>query len=128
MQVRLAVLVPAIAIATATVFGACSSNPSAGTSQPPVSETNAGDLVDIAVRNYAFEPAAADAGSNTRVVWTVTEGTHDVMATDGAGFDSGPLAEGNTFTWSPDFAGSRTISYQCRIHPDQMRGTIQVDG
>lgn len=129
MQRHLAALVPAAALATALVLGACSSGSSSATSGPPVSNSNVpGAAVDVSVRNFAFDPSSVEVGSNAPVVWTVAEGTHEIAATDGAQFDSGTLGAGNTFTWSPDFSGSRTVSYQCKIHPSQMTGTIEVNG
>lgn len=120
--------VPVAAIAAALLMGACGTT-SPATSQPPASDSDVvGAAVEVSVGNYAFEPSSVEVGPGARVVWTVNEGTHEVVATGDAGFDSGPMSAGNTFTWSPDFSGSRTVAYECRIHPDRMTGTIQVNG
>lgn len=130
MRKRLAMSVPAAAfVVSVALAGSCGSGSSGDTAQPPVTDSDVDRAaVDVAVKNYAFEPGRIEVGSNARVVWTVQEGTHEVVATSGAQFDSGTLDTGNTFTWSPDFAGSRSISYECKIHPAQMTGTIQVNG
>lgn len=124
MQLRVAAIIAGAALAGLVQAGCSPGSPSAS-SQPPATDS---DRVDIVVRDYAFEPASEDIGPNAMVVWTTEEGTHEVFATDGAQFDSGTLSKGYTFTWSPDFEGSRTISYRCKIHPDRMQGTITVIG
>jgi hypothetical protein len=48
---------------------------------------------------------------------------HTVTAAEGADFDSGSIAPGDTFTFTPTTAG--TVSYVCTFHPG-MRGTIDV--
>lgn len=129
MQHRLALFLTAGVVAVAASVSACSSSSSSGpTGTPSTGSAGNGAAVDITVRNYAFEPASVETGAGAQVLWTVTEGTHEIVATDGAQFDSGALESGNTFTWAPDFAGSRTVSYKCKIHPTQMTGTIQVTG
>lgn len=128
MQVRLAAVIAGAALAGLLQAG-CSSGSSSGPTQPSASGSDVpGESVEVVAKNYAFEPAAVEVGSHAKVVWTIEEGTHEVLATDGAQFDSGTLGKGNTFTWSPDFDGSRTVSYQCKIHPTQMQGTITVNG
>jgi plastocyanin len=47
---------------------------------------------------------------------------HTVTADDGS-FDSGPIAQGETFSQVFNAAGS--VGYHCEIHP-QMTGTIIV--
>jgi plastocyanin len=46
-----------------------------------------------------------------------------VTATGGAGFDSGSLAPGKTFTFTARKAGA--VTYVCEFHPG-MQGTIEV--
>lgn len=128
MQVRVAAIIAGAALVGLLQAG-CSSESSSGPTQPPVSDSNVpGASVNVVVTNFAFEPATVEAGSGANVVWTVEEGTHEVLATDGAQLDSGTLTKGNTFTWSPESDGTRTVLYQCKIHPSQMQGTITVNG
>ena len=48
---------------------------------------------------------------------------HTATAAEGADFDSGSIAPGDTFTFTASKAG--TVSYVCTFHPG-MQGTIEV--
>jgi plastocyanin len=79
---------------------------------------------EVAIVDFAFEPAALEVAVGATVVWTNTgEAPHTATATDGAEFDSGTLDPGGVFEWEATAAGE--VSYQCSIHPD-MTGTITV--
>jgi plastocyanin len=70
-----------------------------------------------------FEPAEVSVAVGDAVTWTHEGGLpHTVTATDGA-FDSGTLAGGDTFAFTPEEAG--TFDYVCSIHPE-MTGTVTV--
>ncbi len=68
------------------------------------------------------------------VVWTVSAGAHTVTECDAtfaacppaAGFDSGALSQGQQFEHTFNSAG--TFYYECVFHPQQMRGTVVVQG
>ncbi len=77
----------------------------------------------VAIAGFAFEPASLEVAIGTPVTWTNQDGTqHTVTAADGS-FDSGALAEGDTFSQTFDTAG--TYSYACKFH-SSMKATITV--
>ncbi len=77
------------------------------------------------MKDIEYVPKAVTAKVGQKIVWENTDGQipHTVTATDGADFDSGNMAGGDTFDYTPTKAG--TISYVCEIHPNQ-KGTITV--
>lgn len=121
-------LTAGVVAAASSLMGACSSEPSGATTAAPATALGVTDAVAVSVRNYAFDPLTITATAGTPVTWTVLEGTHEMVATEGASFDSGPIGAGSTFTWSPDVSVTGKVSYRCAIHPTQMTGTIDVNG
>ena len=70
----------------------------------------------VAIKDFAFSPASLDIGIGTTVTWTNEDSTqHTATAGDGS-FDSGALAQGDTFSQTFDTAG--TFDYVCKIHPN----------
>ena len=60
-----------------------------------------------------------------KITWTNDDAApHTVTAKSGGELDSGTLAQGASFSFTPETAG--TIEYFCAIHPS-MVGTIEVD-
>ncbi len=92
---------------------------------PPASSATTGDEVKVTMKNIKFVPEAITAKVGQKIVWKNTDGQtpHTVTAQDGATFDSGSLAAGATFEYTPTKAG--TINYVCTIHQGQ-NGTITV--
>jgi plastocyanin len=78
----------------------------------------------VSVQDNTFNPGTIKVKVGDTVEWT-NEGAiaHTVTATAVAGFDSGSLAPGDSFSFTAEKAG--TISYVCTFHPG-MRGTIEV--
>jgi plastocyanin len=78
----------------------------------------------VSVQDNRFAPAHLRVARGDTVTFT-NEGAiaHTVTATSGAGFDSGSLAPGKTFTFTAEKAG--TVTYVCNFHPG-MQGTIEV--
>ena len=73
---------------------------------------------------FAFSPANIEIEVGQEITWTNRDSApHTVTATSGAKFDSGTLAQGDSFTWKADKAG--TVEYFCEI-PPSMVGTITV--
>jgi plastocyanin len=95
----------------------------------------------VAASNYQFTQAVTTIHVGDSVTWsfagephTVTSGTapNGIPAPDGR-FDSGVVEPGGTFTLGPagasnPFSSPGTYPYFCRVHPEQMTGTIVVVG
>jgi plastocyanin len=95
--------------------------PSAAGSAPA---SAAGGGVDIAIKNFAFSPASADAKVGQKISWTNGDDTaHTVTFDDTANGGSGNLNNGTTFDMT--FAKAGTYAYHCKIHPS-MKGTVTV--
>jgi plastocyanin len=71
---------------------------------------------------WTYEPNAISVAVGQAVTWTNGGAVaHTVTADDGMSFDSGTLAPGATFTFTPSAAGT----YHCTFHP-WMKGTLTV--
>ncbi len=82
------------------------------------------DSVDI--KDFAFSPANITVKKGTKVTWMNKDGaSHTVTSDDDSAvkFDSGSMANGQTFVMTFDKAGQ--YSYHCNFHP-QMTGSITV--
>jgi plastocyanin len=71
----------------------------------------------------AFNPGVADVSVGTTVTWTNTDSVSHTSTSDRAGWDSGIVAPGRTFSFQFQTAG--TFSYHCAIHPG-MVGSVVV--
>jgi plastocyanin len=90
---------------------------------PPV---NAGDssLHKVNIQATQFDPATFSMLFTTSVTWTnVDSGVHTLVSDDGTSFNSGNIAAGGSFSYTPTIIG--TIAYHCGIHPT-VKGTIYV--
>lgn len=87
----------------------------------------------VEIVDFAFQPTAVSLAVGETVTWRWTgESRHSVTAP--GRFDSHPDCTaltpgacgttGDTFTWTADAPG--TISYRCRLYPDQMQGVVEV--
>ncbi|WP_204073833.1 cupredoxin domain-containing protein [Planotetraspora phitsanulokensis] len=77
----------------------------------------------VAIKNFAFAPAAVKVPVGTTVTWTNTdEEPHTVSATSGP-FRSGTLMTGATYRYT--FTKPGKYRYLCTIHPF-MLGTVVV--
>jgi plastocyanin len=85
--------------------------------------TTAAGGTQVALKNFAYDPANVTIKAGGSVTWTNQDSvTHDVTADNGE-FKSGSLANGATFSFT--FAKAGTYPYHCGIHPT-MKGTITV--
>lgn len=92
--------------------------PAAGTDSAP--QAASVDIVDL-----DFEPREIEIAVGGTVTWENTGEVAHTVTSRSAGFDSGSLSPGDTFTLTPDTSG--TISYFCQFH-SSMQGTIVVEG
>jgi plastocyanin len=100
--------------------------PGASPSASPVASPDAaaaGNTVEVAIVNFAFDPAEIEISAGTTVRWTNKDSVpHTATADDGA-FDTGVLQQGDTATHT--FAGTGAFTYICAFHPS-MTGTVTV--
>ena len=80
--------------------------------------------VAIEIKNFAFIPSTITIPKGTTVIWVQYDiAPHTVTSSSGMGFDSGPLSQGDTFSWT--FKNTGIFDYVCSIHPN-MVGKIIV--
>jgi len=92
---------------------------------PATGGTPSGETVTVSMKQIKFIPEKVTAKVDQKIVWTNNDGQipHTVTATKGATFDSGNVAGGETFDYTPAKVG--VIDYVCTIHSGQ-RGQIRV--
>jgi plastocyanin len=120
-----------LALAAGGALAGCGSDDSKDTSStpaapPPAASSKPSDAneVKVTMKNIKFVPEAITAKVGQKIVWENTDTPpHTVTASSGATFDSGNMAPGDTFDYTPKKAG--TIAYFCQIHAGQ-KGTITV--
>ena len=124
MAIRRRFLGLGVAILAGVSLAACSPSGTAG-SGATAGEPVATSVVDLPP-SYRFAPPAISVAVGTTVTWTNHDNfTHSVQFLDG-GLPTEPLqmqpGASATFT----FAAPGTYSYQCHLHPQNMRGTVTV--
>jgi len=96
-----------------------------GGSQAPVSgqqnETEATGSVNVAIQNFAFDPADLAVKAGDTVTWTNNDSAPHQIKSDV--FNSPSLSKGQTFSFT--FQNAGTFDYSCAIHPS-MKGRIIV--
>jgi plastocyanin len=95
------------------------------TSTPAAAAPAAGaGTVAVSMKNIQFSPKSVTAKVGQTIKWTNGDSVdHNVTATSGETFKSKNFAQGATYAYKLDKAG--TIKYVCTIHPG-MDGTIIV--
>lgn len=99
---------------TATTSGAVTT---AGT------PSTAGGGGAVVMKNLAFEPGTVTIKAGESVTWTNLDSANHTVVADNGEFKSGDLADGATFSFKFDTAG--TYAYHCGVHPP-MTGTVIV--
>jgi plastocyanin len=118
---RLSLLLILSLVAAGCGGGAQSPGPS---SAPVSSPAQAGQTVEAAIVDTAFQPAELTIAAGTTVVWTNTgQLPHTVTASDGSFKSEGNLSSGDVYEHTFDTAG--TFAYICAIHAS-MKGTVVV--
>jgi plastocyanin len=96
--------------------GTPAATPSGGTGGTGTGTSGTGSsssAVSVSLKNFAFVPADITVAVGGTVTFTNNDSTtHDVV---GDSFDSGPMAQGATF--SQTFATAGTFPIHCSIHP-----------
>ena len=119
-------VVVALALLVVAVAG-CSG--AASSSTPPASTATGGSTsapaaagTPVTIANFAFSPADVTIKAGGTVTWTNNDNVSHTVT--GADFDSGPLAQGATFSHTFPAAGS--FDYKCTIHPSMPPGKVTV--
>jgi plastocyanin len=128
MKRVIAVLLLGASIGLAACGGDGESGPEAAASTPATTTTpersEAAGGGSVAIEGFAFAPKAVKAKVGEEITWTNNDAAaHTVTAKSGGELDSGTLAQGASFSFTPQKAG--TIEYFCAIHPS-MTGTIEL--
>lgn len=110
---------------------------SGNAANPAPAAPSRADPGDVTIRLLAFRPEVIRVPAGRRITWaqqdpgahTVTSGVVDpqpggVAARPDGRFDSGPIAEGQSFSLALDQPG--TYPYFCSIHPATMRGELEI--
>jgi plastocyanin len=85
-----------------------------------------GDGTSITMKNIAFSPKETTVEAGQKVTWTNGEDIeHNVVATEGADFESEIFGKDGTYSYTPKQAGK--IEYTCTLHPG-MDGELTVTG
>jgi plastocyanin len=79
----------------------------------------------IAIRAFAYSPAAVTVKAGTRVTWTNHDATAHTATADQGAFDTGTINPGKSHTI--DLKRSGTYPYHCSFHAF-MTATIKVVG
>jgi plastocyanin len=109
--------------AAALGIGACGGSDEPAASTAPESPAASGTTVSVG--DNTFTPADLEVAVGETVTFENSGAiAHTATASEGADFDSGSIAPGEKFTFTPSKAG--TVSYVCTFHPG-MQGTIQVN-
>lgn len=115
-----------LALALTLTLAACGGDSSSddgagGTAAAPKTGT-----VDVGMNRLKFDPEDVTVKVGAKVVWTNKENVpHDVVAREGADFESEVFGQDQTFAYTTTEAGE--IAYVCTLHPG-MDGTITVIG
>jgi plastocyanin len=83
------------------------------TKQPPTTTPPATATVTVQVRDFEFVPNTVTIHAGDTVVWTRTQGFHNVLADDGS-FGNQPSDTWGTFTHT--FTTPGMVRYYCQIH------------
>lgn len=114
-------LVSTVAFAV-VVLAACAPSGQQGGGSGQQGDGSGTAAVSVSMKNLSFVPAEIKVAKGGTVTFTNDDTTtHDVV---GEGFDSGPMAAGETFSQKFDSAG--TFAIRCSIHPS-MTGSVVVE-
>lgn len=98
----------------------------AATTEPAEAPAAGGDTAQVGMKGLKFEPRDITVKAGTTVTWTNNEDIpHNVVAEEGADFESDTFGRDGTFEFEAAKAG--TVRYVCTLHPG-MEGTITVEG
>jgi plastocyanin len=108
-------------LAVAALMTACggASDTTTSTISAPTGVTGA----QVVMKDIAFDPVSVTISAGETVTWTNEDSVTHTAVGDNGEFESGDMANGDTFSFTFDQAG--TYPYHCSIHPS-MTGTVVV--
>ncbi|MDQ3632613.1 MAG: plastocyanin/azurin family copper-binding protein [Actinomycetota bacterium] len=115
-------------IAAALAAAGCGNDGSDTASDAPATAkpSGAGGGVEIGMKGLQFEPKDATVKAGATVTWKNNEDIpHNVVAEEGADFQSDTFGKDGTYEFKAEKAGA--VKYVCTIHPG-MEGTLTVEG
>jgi plastocyanin len=111
-------------LVVAVLAGSCGGGTTASTSSAgPTAGPPSGGGAQIVMKNLAFNTATVTIKVGESVTWTNQDSANHTVVADNGEFKSGDLANGATFTFKFETAG--TYAYHCSIHPS-MKATVVV--
>lgn len=90
---------------------------------PGTTAAGAASGAQVTIKGFAFDPATITVKVGDSVTWTNQDSTNHTVTADNGEFKSSDIAQGATFTFKFDKAG--TVTYHCSIHPT-MKATVVV--
>jgi plastocyanin len=79
---------------------------------------------EVDISGFAYDPASITINVGDEVIWTNLDSATHTVTEDMDMFDSGDLAQNDTFTYTFDTTG--TYNYYCTYHTS-MTGTVIVE-
>jgi amicyanin len=104
------------------LMNACGGTSDTDTTAASPSLTGGGGA-QVSMKDIAFDPDSVTIKVGETVTWTNEESVPHTVVGDNGEFESADLANGDTFTFTFNQAG--TYAYHCSIHPG-MKGTVVV--
>jgi len=80
----------------------------------------------VRMQNISFIPDNLIVTDKSTIAFVNEDVTMHQVVIDGTDFDSGRIGAGNSSVWTATSPGEH--SFRCVIHPNQMHGTITVQG
>jgi plastocyanin len=133
---HLLAVVGGLAVVVALVAAGCGSSGSSASEEPTAmpsmampsesaatSEGSPAAANAVTIANFAYDPATITVPVGTTITWTNTDSVDHTVTADDRSWDSGHIAQGQTF--SRTFTTAGTFPYFCTIHPN-MKGTVIV--
>jgi plastocyanin len=118
------VLIAAFILTTAARVGSL-----ARESSPPSSGSAPPNVVKVAIRSYAFDPATVTVHAGDTVEWKNYDSVDHTATAEGGdpqkpAFDSGNIQQGKSWSFAAGKKG--TYNYKCTLHPF-MKGQLIVE-
>ncbi|MFZ2803999.1 MAG: cupredoxin domain-containing protein [Patescibacteria group bacterium] len=96
-------------------------SPSVGTNPAATAPNN----VTVTIQNFAFAPASVIVAKGASIVFTNEDSIAHTVTSDNGQFDSGSIAQGQSYILKTSTLAAGTYSYHCSVHP-MMKATFIV--